>query len=255
MCEVGRRGTRQTLACRLPVLRSDICLCVVEHEETTDVLKRLESLALAIAMDVANALRAAIVIDSVGQFLYASPASFRFPPANTLYFAALQALEERSLVHISETVQKTGRSAMGIPAELVTEWQSLVPHRHYLSHPANLSWRDPKVQRFVDEERQHYEIRSALIWQAQQAMNERLMSAGLRTRNTELDVTYAMAVMLEETLRLAGTPEFVAALGTREQCLEGLVAFRDRYVLHIASRTTRGVTGPPVPTEPGKYRD
>jgi hypothetical protein len=157
----------------------------------TPELRALQRISLGIATDVRHTLQASLVMGASRMVFHGNKRWFKHHPANTLHFTALRALEERSVVAISEDIEVTAKS-MPVPKEIVEEWAALVPHRHALSHPSNVTWRKQFMRDFTARAGHYREHRGALIWRAQQAMNARLSAAGLRTYNSELVVTHAM---------------------------------------------------------------
>ena len=160
---------------------------------------------------------------------------FRTNPDNTLASCALAALEERSVVHIAEHL-KDDNQALDLP-ENIRRASDLLLHRDALSHPFTVTWRKRKMQQFHDEDRRWRDVRAALVWDLQLALNEMLRGLGTEPRLTEIVVTPDMAVMLSTIMRLSMRPDALATvLPTEVALLEALSVFRDRYLDFVLTK-------------------
>ncbi|HEU4407727.1 MAG TPA: hypothetical protein VFS43_20855 [Polyangiaceae bacterium] len=185
--------------------------------------QNLADLALFIAHHVSNAMEASYVMYVADAWFHQFDeeqrrARFRTNPANTLHHRALSALEERSVVSIAETLKDPNRL---FPVSSVIRRQSdLYLHRHALSHPMNLTWRDPSMQAFAQAKRPDGDWRPALVWDLQRSINDELREHGLKTYNETIAVHYEMALMLHGILELARRPE--CEIPSARELLEGL---------------------------------
>jgi hypothetical protein len=168
--------------------------------------KNLETLSLFISMDVRNAMMASYVTFVADRWFYQYSEEdqrklFRTNPANTLTYASLNALFERSVVHMSE-VLKDEHGIHRITVEIRRK-VDLSLHRHAISHPATVKWDKQKMQEFADADRAVYEYRPALVWDANHSINEELRKGNHQLRNESIDATWEMAVLLRTILEMS----------------------------------------------------
>jgi hypothetical protein len=202
--------------------------CRIRSSFMSDERRDLEILALSISIDVQRAVQAALVTTAARVPFHARKEDFFTNPANTFIYAALQALEERSIVAISETI-KEQTSAFPLPTPLRRRLD-LVAHRHTLSHPAKVKWSQAWVQEFYDDDRQHLDVRAALVWDLQRSVNERLRELGAAPQVETILVHPGMAIALRDILRTSMKRESQATLPTEADLLDVLTGFRDRYL-------------------------
>lgn len=196
---------------------------------TSTELRNLEILALFIRIDVKRAIEAAVVTTAARMPFQARPSDFFTNPANTFVYAAMDALEERSIVAISEIVENQARTF-----ELATDIRrraDLVRHRHVLSHPATVRWQKQWMQEFTDDDRQYLDVRPALVWDLQRSVNERLRELGGSPRPETIDVLPGMAIAVRDIWRLSMTEAAQRQrLPSEPDVMTSLVPFRDRFL-------------------------
>jgi hypothetical protein len=189
-------------------------------DETTN-LTWLETL---LVMEVRTAMQAAIVTGAAKLVFVANKDGFRTNPANTLIHQALDALEERSVVHIAEMLKS---NIVRVPAS-VRRKADLICHRDASSHPLIVQWRRPEMQQFHDEKRKWLDVRAALVWDFQQSVNELVVAKGGSPQTTTVDVTGGMVIALSGILRLSVNEN--AEIPSEPSLLESLSRFRDQFL-------------------------
>jgi hypothetical protein len=174
-----------------------------------DLEKNLGTLSLFISMDVGNAMTTAYVTRVAERWFYQHSEEdqrklFRTNPANTLTYRSLNALFERSVVHISEWLKDEDK-IHPVPDEIRKKLNKLDLglHRNAISHPATINWRDPKMQEFADADRGVYEYLPGLVWDANRSINEELRKGNREVRNETITVTWEMAVLLRGILEMS----------------------------------------------------
>jgi len=197
--------------------------------------QNLDDIAMFISMDVRLALQAAIVMGVVDLLFLESRDWFWTNPANTLPYSALRALEERSVVHISEVLHDEHK-IRPVAADIRQKIE-LASHRDALSHPVTIRWRRPAMQQFHDQHRKWRDYRPILIWDMQLSINEHLRALGRKPRIEGVPVTPGMAVMLSSILRLSVKAHGQAAIPVEQDLLESLSGFRDRYLDFLVKRS------------------
>jgi hypothetical protein len=178
-----------------------------------DLEKNLGTLSLFISMDVANAMTTAYVTRVAERWFCQHSKEdqrklFRTNVANTLAYRSINALFERSVVHISEWLKDEDK-VHPVPDEIRKKLNKLDLglHRNAISHPATINWRGPKMQEFADADRGAYEYLPALVWDANRSINEGLRKGNHELRNETITVTLEMAVLLRDILEMSMNEE------------------------------------------------
>ncbi len=139
-------------------------------------------------------MQAALVEAWASGFWEKNEAMFRVPPVDTFLAHAMLALQEHSMIHVSEAIREE-RLEQGIglaaPAELDL-------HRDAATHPKTSRWRAPGRQAFYDEARRFFDNRAAILWEIQRRINALLEDAGEPPYTIE--VTREVATTLREIL-------------------------------------------------------
>src|SRR6267143_581487 len=148
----------------------------VTKNKPLEPAKSIETLALFITIDVMMAVQSSLVRAAADMLFHSRREDFHNNPANTMTHQGLAAIEERATVHISE-VLKNENGIFILSPDL--RWAlDLKLHRHALSHPATIKWRDAEMQRFFDAKRPYRDRRAAIIWDLQRSVNEELKRHG-----------------------------------------------------------------------------
>lgn len=185
--------------------------------------KNLSLLALFISNDVSNMLMASLVTTTIGGFFsqYEKEEQkrlFRTNPANTLVYTSLRALEERSIVRISETLKDEHK--LHPISVVLRRKEDLDLHRDAISHPMTVKWRSKKMQEFAEADRGGYDWRPAQVWDLQRSINEELKANGLETHNESIPLTWDMVDMIRLALDLSRQPSL--GIPPREALLDHL---------------------------------
>jgi|SRR5215217_1981398 len=199
-----------------------------------DEKSSLESLSLRTTMEVLFAMQSALVIGAADLLFHDKQESFLTNPANTLFYTALRALEERSVVHIAE-VLKDQNKMLRLPGE-VRRKSDLFNHRDALSHPTVIKWRNAEMQRFYDERRHSSDFRPVLLWDMQRSINEQMCAFGLKPRVETIDVTPDMAIALSGILRLSLAECARSGAPSEQDIFRTLESFRGRYLAFLVER-------------------
>jgi hypothetical protein len=165
--------------------------------------ENLEIVNLFIATSVRHVVEATVVVIAADSLFKHTPDLFARNPANTLPYIALKALEEQSVVHIAE-VLKDEHQLHPVAAH-IRHKDDLFLHRDGVSHPMTVKWRRADRQAFFDDKRVRHDLRAALVWDMQRSINDAILVAGRKTRNTTITVTAQMAAMVETIVRLSVT--------------------------------------------------
>jgi len=191
-----------------------------------DTAENLSTLALLISNDVRSAMMASFVTHVADAWVHQHGVQgFRTNPANTLVYSALGALEEQSIVRVSEHL-KDEHKLHPVAVEIRRK-KDLSLHRHAISHPATVEWTNSKMQEFKEADRDGYDWRPAQLWDLQRSMNEELRKVGKETRNESIAVTLDMAASLHLILDLTRREE--RAVPTVNQLLTFLQAEVGKY--------------------------
>ncbi|MEE9287904.1 MAG: hypothetical protein V3W33_07495 [Gammaproteobacteria bacterium] len=189
----------------------------------------LERLNILIALEVRQAMQASIVMIAAAAAFAGNRKWFVQNPANTLPFAALQALEKGATVTIAEVLKAEHGT---FPVTMTIRRKAdLIAHRNSISHPVTVKWRRPEMQAFSDGHREWLDLRPALIWDMQRSINEELKRAGRRVWNDEVNITPEMAMLLELIFKLSARPEALPYLSAPTEDMQAsLQEFRDNYL-------------------------
>jgi hypothetical protein len=198
--------------------------------------KNIETLALFIRMDVVEAVRASLVRAAADLLFYSQQNDFQNNPANTMTYRGLVAIEERATIHISE-VLKNENNIFTLSREL-RRILDLKFHRHALSHPVTIKWRDAEMQRFFDAKRKYRDHRVAIIWDLQRSVNEEMKRHNLTPSLETIPVHPEMGMMLGTILRLTLKPERVEGVLGGVDLHASLESLRDRWLTFLVEKTT-----------------
>lgn len=124
-----------------------------------DQLENLKTIHLLIVNPVLNAMSAAMIMAYCDHIFKRSKQNFYNNPANTYSYRSLQALEEISIVEIAEAL-KTKKN-IGINLSKKGE---IIKHRHAISHPYTVVWRDKEMQKFHDENKYFNDFKAMIVW-------------------------------------------------------------------------------------------
>lgn len=162
-------------------------------------------------------------------------------PANTLTYSALKALEDRSIVDVSE--QLKNEHGM-IPSTMVIRRKDdLLNHRDVLSHSNKIKWGRKGLQEFFDSGKQWTDLRAALVFDMWLSIDEQMHAAGAKPQwPAEVPAGHQQAALLHVILRHSMTPDAAAALPNEEGLLAELVKLRDQLVVYMKQRPD-GVIG------------
>ncbi len=200
-----------------------------------DPVENLAHLALVIASDVSNAVRAWLVTSLANAWFHQFPEEerkklFNHHPANwNIVYTGLKALEGQSIVNIYETLKDEHK--LHPIAATVRRKGDLRLHRHSVSHPMTVVWSDKKMQAFADADRDGYDLRPALVWDLQRSINEELRKHGRKTYNESFTITRDMAVALHMILDQARNPAY--AIPTVDQLFVQLQERAPHYQAHL----------------------
>jgi hypothetical protein len=195
-------------------------------EEQKDILAGLDLMNSFIDVDVRQALQSAVVTWGAFERFARCRDLFWTHPANTLPFAALRAQEHMAVIRIGEALHD--KEQFFANAAQIASRQALINHRDALSHPFFVKSWYPHIRTFIEENRQHKDLRPALIWDMQRAINAELGAAGYEARNTVIEVTEPMSLMSSLILRLSvKEPEKAPP---PEADMRWLRTFRDEFV-------------------------
>ena len=152
-------------------------------------------------------MEAALITTAADAFFLQHPERvqdrFRTDPASTLPYAALVALEERSIVTVAEIL--SDEHGLYPVAATIRRKEDIFLHRNALSHPATVKWRKKMVP-FIEAKRDAYDLRSALLWDLHRSINEELRASGGAPSFEALVATPEMGLMLWSILDLARGP-------------------------------------------------
>ena len=179
-----------------------------------------------IAMSFDNAMQAALITTAADFHFYHDKTKFRLNPGNTLPYIALKSLEERTVVHIVEMLRnlKIQSSDKTWPRKL----SALTSHRDAVSHPYLFEWRRPEMRAFHAANRQHLDVRGALLWDLNLSINEQLVSEGHLPKNVEIRATVPAALMLSAILRISLDPSHAAP--NEQGVFDMLSAFETQFL-------------------------
>jgi hypothetical protein len=182
--------------------------------------KSLELLGTFIHIDVVTAIQSALVRTVASGFFHKNKDAFAWNPANTLLYQSLRALEERAVVHISETLKDPER-IFEFPTDLRGRID-LELHRTALSHPGTVRWRKAGMQEFFDADRHWRDNRAAIVWDLQRSINEELAKVGAEPKLTSVAVTPEMAVLVSAILRCSVRAESRETIPPEKMLLDWL---------------------------------
>jgi len=207
----------------------------VTKNKPLEPAKSIETLALFITIDVMMAVQSSLVRAAADMLFHSRREDFHNNPANTMTHQGLAAIEERATVHISE-VLKNENGIFILSPDL--RWAlDLKLHRHALSHPATIKWRDAEMQRFFDAKRPYRDRRAAIIWDLQRSVNEELKRHGLPPKLETIPVSAEMAIMLGTILRLTLKVEAIAPVLGEVDLHASLESLRDRWLAFLVEKS------------------
>lgn len=188
----------------------------------------LEILANGLAIHVRHAVQAAIVTTAARAQFHENRAWFRTHPANTFTYAAMRALEEQSIVSISEQVAEYEHVWGAFPS--LRRKRALKKHRHAISHPAKFAWGEAYMREFHADGRADVEMRTALVWDLQKSIDERLVELGGKAQLGGVDVLIGMASASRQIQRSSLKPEHLHGQPDEGAYLAPLQRYRDSFI-------------------------
>ena len=144
-----------------------------------DPVKNLEVVALFISSSVQQALQASVVELYSIQIFASDKERYRTHPMNCLHGAGLRAIQQQSLLHIDAVLQSP--QLQPLPVQVRRKFD-LMLHRNKIAHPLEVKWRKA-MSEFVQEKRDLYDYKPALIWDMQRSINDALRARGMRVHN------------------------------------------------------------------------
>jgi hypothetical protein len=211
----------------------------------TDEARDLELLATMVAIPVMRVLDASVVLAAVRMGFTYQWALYATNPANTFICSAVTALEERSVVALSEIVQRNEEWTGRAPG--IRRARDLLMHRHALSHVVKTKWERAWMQAFHDAGRAHFDIRPALVWDLRASIDERLEELGRPQPERSLRVTPEMVAAVLQIMRASYRADACDALPIEADLQRGLAEFAERLRAFWAARPD-GQTTPPRAT-------
>ncbi len=98
---------------------------------------------------------------------------FKTHVANNIVYTSIESLIDYSVVGTYETIYLEIQRGGGLGFE-VPGLDELKGHRHYVSHPGTIEWRKD-MQKFIDKELHHRDIKAVRLYQARQAVVDALL--------------------------------------------------------------------------------
>jgi hypothetical protein len=201
---------------------------VNNNKDLFEKRKSLEMLELWLHWDVHTLIQSGFVRTVAMGFFFENQNDFYTNPANTLLYQSLQALEERAIVHISETL-KDENAIFDLPGDL-RGTLDLEFHRHALSHPRTVRWRKSGMQEFFDAKRHWKDNRPAIVWDLQRSINEEMVKVRLTPKLSSVPVTPDLAILAATILRCSVKVESVPAIPPETMLLEWMEKSRDEWI-------------------------
>jgi hypothetical protein len=171
-------------------------------DKPTDAEKRdLDIVAQFASEPVRHVLESAFV-RFAAQAFFTSGGHVRYScsPANTMPYLALTALENQSVIYLSE-VLKEEKKRRSVSA--VLDKKALLPlHRDMLGHPMTFEWRHSSRKDFAPRGHHSY-YRSGLVWTVAKAFDAALETNGIARHLAVVPSHLGMAEMLHSIFRLS----------------------------------------------------
>jgi hypothetical protein len=214
-----------------------------KQKQPRDPVKNLDVVAQFISPYVAQALQASMVELYVMGLFSSNKEHYAGHPMNSMHGSALHALQQQSLVHIDAVLQSP--VLQPLPVKVRRKFD-LMLHRNKIAHPLEVKWRKA-MSKFINEKRDLYDYKPALIWDMQRSVNDELRQRGMRVHNEAVSVTWDMAVMTEVITRAALKPESAHRAVPAADLLPYLRRFAPRYLLEL-EKMPDGRRKPPAAT-------
>ncbi|HZL16670.1 MAG TPA: hypothetical protein VFG23_02870 [Polyangia bacterium] len=209
-----------------------------------DPAKNLEVVAQFISDDVQYIVQASMVrMYALGKFSEDKEHKFfRCHPWNGLHAAALGALEERCVVHMSEVLKAQPLSLLSVKG--LAQKATIRLHRIAISHPLDYKWSEAAMAPFKKANRDYKDVRAALAWNMQRDINDALRPTGKRLYNETIPVTWEMALMLENIFRACLRPEELSFVPATKEIFDALGVFRDKKFVAFLETMPDGQRAP-----------
>jgi hypothetical protein len=199
----------------------------------------LKTVATFLYSPVMNAVTASIMTSAADGFFGKDPEHKLFTqnPANTLPYLALNALEDRSIVEISEVLHDDHDM---IPEGVsLRRARDLRNHRDVLSHTNKIEFGRAGLQEFFEAKKQWTDLRAAIVWDMWCSLDEHLSRLGQRLGppldGLSIGLYPIHATMLHSICRYSMTAESLKEI-TEEKLLDYLQTYRDAFVNYIVKR-------------------
>ena len=144
-------------------------------------LQRMELLDGMIWMNARNALTALAIEHYLNHQFYGLPEeerkkAYKTNVANTFPFKANDAIIDTSIVNIVE-YYKSEDKMLALPLQ-IPDIEELRKHRIIISHPANVKFSDPEVQKFYDADLHYKDPKAIRLWRVREAIIQKLKELG-----------------------------------------------------------------------------
>jgi hypothetical protein len=144
-------------------------------------LQRLEMLDSLLWMSSHNALTALATKHFLNRQFYGisedeRKKAYRTNVANNILYRGNEALIDTSIVEMVEHIKYEDKIAK--LTFLPPDFEELRKHRIIVSHPGNVQFSDPKVQKFYDDDLQYKDPKAIRIWKLRDAFLSHLKTLG-----------------------------------------------------------------------------
>ena len=181
-----------------------------------------------LTIPVLRGLQASFVIGGANTIFGQQPEHFRSNPANCLTHTALSALEDRAIVQVAEVMQSK-LDAVKLPVDF-RQKARVVQHRHVLSHPYQLEFRNPDVQRFFADKGHVLDVKVVLLWSFAHDLKRRLAEINKPCSCANVPITYEMGALLGTILRESFVQESLSLVPDAVAAAAMFQKYRDEYL-------------------------
>lgn len=178
-----------------------------------DEIQRLEFADVILWLHTKNALTALATKHLLNWQFYGRPEEERIQVyktnvANSYLYQANEAVIERSIVGIVEHVRSENQTKLlPIPKG---DLEELRKHRVVVSHPSNVKFKDPVVQKFYDDKSQYRDPTAKRIWRIRQALLEELTKLGSKRSlqfPNQVDIQLGTCELIHNAISITYKPE------------------------------------------------
>lgn len=197
-------------------------------------VQNLNILYLLIVDSVLNAMSAALLMAYCDWIFRNKKHLFYNNPANTYTYHALHALEEISVITIAEAL--VNKRDIGVD---FSKKREIIRHRHAISHPYTVVWKDGNMQKFYDNKRHILDIKAIMVWDIFKIIVDILKNNKQKVIYDDVVIQAEMATTFKTILDYSLKEEMSSDIVTEAIILNEIKNFKNTFLDFIVKKINK----------------